>query len=108
MEILITGRHVEVSEELRAYIQEKANKLTRYYDRIHEIEVVIHHASEQFTADMIVRVDQKHTFVASETGPDTVALIDIIEEKIERQLKKYKEKVRAKKGGVAADGGAEL
>ena len=92
--ILITARHVEVTEDVREYINEKANKLPRYYDRIHEIEVILDHESEQFTAEMIVRADQKHTLVASETGPDTFALVDTITSRLERQLKKLKEKRR--------------
>ena len=78
MQIRVTGRHVEVTDEVRDYITDKASKLPRYYDRIHEIEVVLDHESEQFTAEMIVRAGQKHTFIASETGPDTFALIDLI------------------------------
>lgn len=97
MQIRVTGRHVEVTDEVRDYITDKASKLPRYYDRIHEIEVVLGHESEQFTAEMIVRADQKHTFIASETGPDTFALVDLIVEKIERQLTKHKEKKRNRK-----------
>ncbi len=94
MDIRITGRHVEVHDDVRAYVQEKANRLPRFYDRIHEIEVIFDHESEQFTAEMIVRADHKNTFVARETGPDTFALIDIVTEKLERQLTKHKEKTR--------------
>ena len=46
---------------------------------------------------MIVRADRKHTFVASEIGPDTFALIDLIVDKMERQLTKHKEKNRNRK-----------
>ncbi|UCE60551.1 MAG: ribosome-associated translation inhibitor RaiA [Phycisphaerales bacterium] len=94
MDVCVTGRHVEVPEDVRDYAQDKANKLPRFYDRIHGIEVVLGHEGEQFTAEMIVRVDHKHTFVASETGPDTFALIDLIIDKLERQLTKHKEKKR--------------
>ena len=94
MDVRVTGRHVEVPDNVRDYAQDKANKLPRFYDRIHEIEVVLDHEGEQFTAEMIVRVDHKHTFVASETGPDTFALIDLIIDKLERQLTKHKEKKR--------------
>ena len=104
MQILVTGRHVEVTDEVREYIQTKAARLTNYYDRIHEIEVILDHESEQFSAEMIVRADRKHTFVARGTGPDTFALIDEIMGKLERQLTKHKEKNRNRKGGVAADG----
>ncbi len=94
MQIVVTGRHVEITDDVREYVHHKVGKLPRFYDRIHEIEVVLDHVSEQFTAEMIVRVDHRHTFVASETGPDTFALIDIVTEKLERQLTKHKEKNR--------------
>jgi len=90
----VKGRHVEVSDEVREYVEDKASKLPRYYDRIQDIEVVLDHESEQFTVEMIVRADRKHTFVGKETGPDTFSLIDLVVEKLERQLIKHKEKNR--------------
>lgn len=104
MEIRLTGRHVEVSGELRTYIEEKVGKLDRFYDRVHEVEVILDHASEQHTAEFIVRAGHKQTFIARETGPDVMALIDVLIDKIERQLNKHKEKNRSHKGGMAADG----
>lgn len=94
MQILITARHVQVTEDVRSYVRDKANKLPRYYDRIHEIEVILDHESEQFSAEMIVRADHKQTLIAHETGPDTFVLIDTITSRLERQLKKLKEKRR--------------
>ena len=61
---------------------------------IHEIEVVLDHESEQFTVGMVVRAGRKHTFVASETGPDTFALVDVVAVKLERQLTRHKERSR--------------
>ena len=103
VDIRITGRHVEVPDDVRNYAQEKASKLPRFYNRIHEIELVLDHEGDQFTAEMIVRVDQKQTFVGSETGPDTFALIDLIVDKLERQLKKHKEKSRNHKHDTRPD-----
>ena len=97
MQIQVTGRHVTLTDDVRQYAETKAGKLSRFYDRIHEIEVVLDHESEQFTAEMIVRADRKHTFVASETGPDTFALIDLVVEKLGRQLTRHKEKNRNRK-----------
>jgi putative sigma-54 modulation protein len=102
--ILITGRHVEMTDEVRQYVYDKVGRLSKYYDRIHETEVILDHESEQFRVEMIVRADRKHTFVASGTGPDTFVLIDAIADKLERQLTKHKEKNRTRKGGIAADG----
>lgn len=97
MQIHVTARHVEVTDDVREHIETKAGKLPRFYDRIHEIEVILDHESEQFTAEIIVRTDQRHTFVAKETGPDTFVLIDVITEKLERQLIRHKEKQRSHK-----------
>lgn len=104
MEILVTGRHMDVTDEVREFVLGKAGKLSKFYDRIHEIEVILVHEAEEFSAEMIVRADQKHTFVASGSGPDIVGVVDGITEKLERQLKKLKEKRRNHKGGMAADG----
>ncbi len=103
MQIRVAGRHVEVTDDVREYVQSKVSKLPRFYDRIHEIEVVLDHESEQFTAEMIVRADRKHTFVARETGPDTFALIDMVTEKLERQLIRHKEKNRNRKHDGRSD-----
>jgi putative sigma-54 modulation protein len=97
VQIQVTGRHVEITDDVRDYIRDKVAKLPRFYDRIHEVEVVLDHESEQFTAEMIVRAGRKHTFVARETGPDTFALIDVVIEKLERQLTRQKEKYRNRK-----------
>jgi putative sigma-54 modulation protein len=107
VQIKITGRHVEVPDDVRAYIEAKAKKLPRFYDRIREIEVVLDHESEQFTTEMIVRADRKHTFVARETGPDTFALVDLVIDKLERQLIRHKEKHRDHKHDGKSEGTPE-
>lgn len=94
MEIRVTGRHVDVPDDVRDYVHEKLGRLERYYDRIHEIEVVFDHESEQFTAGVVVRAGHKHTFVASESGADAFALVDLVSDKLERQLTRAKQKER--------------
>lgn len=94
MDIRVTGRHIELPDDLLEYVHSKAGKLPRFYDRIHEVEVVFDQQAEQFSAEMIVRIGHKHTLIASESGPDTYALVDLIVDKMERQLNKHKEKQR--------------
>jgi putative sigma-54 modulation protein len=84
-------------------VESKAQKLPRFYDRIRDIEVVLDHASDQFTAEMIVRADNKQVFIAAESGPDTFALVDLIVDKLERQLTKHKEKNRNHKHEARPD-----
>ena len=94
LQIQLTGRHVSITDEVREYVYDKVSKLPRFYNRIHEIEVVLDHESGQFTVEMIVRADRKHTFVARETGADTFVLVDTVVDRLERQLVKHKEKNR--------------
>jgi putative sigma-54 modulation protein len=92
VEVSVTSRHIEITDEIRDYVQRKADKLPRFYSRIHEIEFIFDQESEQISAEMIVRAGHKHTFVAAEVGPDPFALVDLIVDKVERQLKKQKDK----------------
>ena len=94
MQITVTGRHVEVPEEVKAYSRKKAEKLLRFYDKIQAIEVLWDHEGEQFTVEMIVNAGSRHTFIGREIGPESLALIDLAVDKLERQLTRHKEKSR--------------
>jgi len=104
MQIRVVGRHVEVPAEVKEYVTTKSEKLTKHYDRVHEVEVVLGQEKEQVFVEIIVHADHRHTFIAREVGMDTLALIDTSMEKLGRQLTKHKEKIRTRKGGAAADG----
>ena len=97
MQVQVTGRHVDVTADVREHIDAKIAKLPRFYDRIHEIDVILDHEMDQFTVEIIVRCGRKQTFVVQESGPDTFALIDVVVEKVGRQLTKHKEKHRNRK-----------
>jgi ribosomal subunit interface protein len=44
--VVVSSRHMEVTEPLKTYAEQKASKLTRYFDRIHEIEVIFDTAKQ--------------------------------------------------------------
>ncbi|MHC4233748.1 MAG: ribosome hibernation-promoting factor, HPF/YfiA family [Planctomycetota bacterium] len=97
MQISVTGRHVNVTEELKEYAGDKAGKLPRFFDRVQAIEVILDHEGDDFTVDMIVTAEGRNHFIAHEAGPDMFALIDLIVDKLERQLKRHKERFRNRK-----------
>ena len=108
MQVSVTSRHVPVSDSIREYAEKKANKLVKYYDRIQAIEVVLDRESVQHIAEMIVSTDGQ-THVASERGQDPYAAVDLVVDKMERQLTRRKEKFRNRKHLVRkppADGSA--
>jgi putative sigma-54 modulation protein len=96
LQISFSGRHVEVSNDVKAYAEKKMAKMPRYYDRIRAIDVVLDHESDNFSVEVIISADG-NPFVAREVGPDTFALIDAVADKLERQLVKHKERFRNRK-----------
>ncbi len=96
MLVSISGRHVEVTPDVREYAERKMAKMPRYYDRIQAIEVILDHESEHFSVEVVISADGA-PFVAREVGPDTFALIDLVSDKLERQLTKHKERFRNRK-----------
>lgn len=99
MEITITGRHLDVTPAIRDYAQKKADKLLKYYDRVQAIDVVIYKAEHHHHGvEMKVIVDRTEPFISKTQGLDLYACIDEVEEKIERQLRDHKTRVRQRKG----------
>ena len=102
MQISVRGRHVDIPDEVHEYALLKGGKLPRFHDRISSIEFVLDQESDHLTAEVIVKTDGMHEFVAKESGPDPMTLIDVIVDKVERQLTKHKEKIRSHRHGGEA------
>ena len=97
MQVSVVGRHVAVTQDIKDYAEEKASKLPRFYDRIQHVEVILDRESDLFSVEMIAKAAGSQSFVAKEAGPDIRACVDLIVEKLERQLKKHKERWRNRK-----------
>lgn len=97
MQISVSGRHMSVGDSLRSYCEKKASRLARFYDRIQSIDVILDGNNGLHTAEMIVHSEGTQPFVASEEQEDAHAAIDLLVDKIERQLKRHKERLRNRK-----------
>ncbi len=97
MIVTVSSRHMEVSEALKTFAQEKAGKLHKYYDRIQEIEVVFDAGKDQVRVEMMVNGEHKNMFIAHHDDGDAYACIDACVDKLERQLSEHKKKVRNRK-----------
>ena len=106
MEIKISTRHGHISEETRAKITEKAEKLTRLFDRLTAIEITIN-LEHRNTPEIDLRVSakHKHDFVATGRSEDLLASADIVVRKVEQQVRKYKDKIqdRHRTGGIGSE-----
>jgi putative sigma-54 modulation protein len=88
---------MDVTPPLRTYAQQKAEKLTKYFDRIQEIEVVFDENKDAMSVEMIVIAEHKNRFVAHCNEPDAYACVDGCMAKLERQLSEHKKKLRNRK-----------
>jgi len=91
----ISTRHGHLSEETRAAITAKAEKLTRFFERLTLIEVTIDlERADTPEVHLQVAAEHKHDFVATDRSDNLFASVDNVVEKMEHQLRKYKEKVQ--------------
>lgn len=98
MVITVTGRHMGVSESLKAYCQEKSERLPRLLDQIQSIEVVLNGKDGNHAAEMIVHAaGAPQPFVAREQKDDAFAAVDLVTDKIAEQLRRFKERRRNRK-----------
>jgi putative sigma-54 modulation protein len=108
--VRIVSRHMEVTAPIKSYAEQKAGKLTKYYDRISEIEVVLDSGKDKTTkekirVEMMVHVEHSNTLIAHHDVGDAYACIDACVDKLERQLTDHKEQVRNRKHQQPTDGG---
>lgn len=100
MKIIIVGRNVEVTPGLRAAVEEKIGKLDKYFKPETEVHVTLSVEKERQKIEVTIPV--KGNIIRSEqVSNDMYISIDLVEEVIERQLKKYKNKIIDKHQSVS-------
>lgn len=94
MQLNITGHHVEVTPALRDYVASKLDRLTRHFDNITNTHVTLSVDKLQQKAEANIHVGGA-TLFANSVEKDMYAAIDLLSDKLDRQLLKHKEKLRA-------------
>ncbi|MBK8976483.1 MAG: ribosome-associated translation inhibitor RaiA [Planctomycetes bacterium] len=105
--IEVTSRHGHVSQRMEDYATEKALKLPRFNDQISRIEIIVDGPHEAPEVEMVVHIDNHPNIVASQTSEHFHAAIDGLVDKVERQLKRAKERLKSRRADTNSRGGAE-
>lgn len=92
MHFSVKGRNLEITPAIRAYAQEKLNRLTRYLENIVTMHVVLSLAKHRQIAEVTLHV-RDLTIRAEEESDDLYSSIDLVAEKLERQILRYKERI---------------
>lgn len=102
MQLIITGKNMEVSEPLKDYVEKKIGKLTRYLPTIDEVHVEL--SVEKTKSNLqrqVVQVTMRSNGTilrAEERSADMLAAVDSVRDKLQRQMERFKERpVRRRK-----------
>lgn len=92
MQIILSGHHVDITDPLRQYVSSKMERLERHFDNVTDIHVVLSVEKLRQKAEATLHLSGNNLF-ADATEEDMYAAIDSLVDKLDRQVKKHKEKV---------------
>lgn len=102
MKMRITSRHDKLSPNVKEYLEEKLARLDRYYDRIIDCEVITDTEKNRNVIELNVKVYSKVLNVKTK-DEDVTKAIDLCVDKLETQLKKFKEKMKNRSHNRVSD-----
>ncbi len=105
MELNIVFRNIEPTDALKSYFEKKAKKLERIFRKEFEVKAVLSTEKFRQLAEVIVNIDG-NIIKAEESADDMYSAIDLVLDKIDRQAKKYREKIKERKHNHGHTGGS--
>ena len=106
MQINLTGHHMDITPALRAYVEGKFERLERHFDNMTNIHVILSVEKERQKAEASISVN-KGKLYAEAQHEDMYAAIDTLIDKLDRQVKKHKEKLTNHRRGEGSLKGRE-
>ena len=93
MQINLSGHHVEVTPALKDYVENKLQRLERHFDHVTNVHVILTIEKQRQKAEATIHVSGADVF-ADAVNSDMYASIDALVDKLDRQIKKHKEKLQ--------------
>ncbi|MEW6291686.1 MAG: ribosome-associated translation inhibitor RaiA [Pseudomonadota bacterium] len=91
MNLNITGHHIEVTPALRDYVSGKVEKVIRHFDHVTSVHVILSVEKLVQKAEITLHLKGKDIY-ADSSDTDLYAAIDLLIDKLDRQVQKYKSK----------------
>jgi len=101
MQVAVTFRHMEADEGVKAYVKEKVQKLQKYIENLMEVHVVLAVEKFRHIAEVTI-VGNGGAFNSQGRNSDLYAAIDQSVEKMERQIRERRDKVRRKRSNPSS------
>ena len=97
MQINLTGHHVDITPPMREYVMSKFERLERHFDRVTNVHVILSVEKLRQKAEAELHLNGAQVF-ADHTEEDMYAAIDGMVDKLDRQIKRHKEKIKSHRG----------
>jgi len=91
MQISVTGHHIDVTDALKNYVESKFERLERHFDQVTDVHVILGLEKINKKAEATVKISGAKVF-AEDQQEDMYAAIDGLIDKLDRQVRKHKEK----------------
>src|SRR3954468_10838350 len=95
MNLNVSGHHVDVTPAIRTYVRSKLERVTRHFDHVIDAHVILTVQKLRQKAEITLHVPGKDLFCESEEA-DLYAAIDLLADKLDRQVIRYKDKLQDK------------
>jgi putative sigma-54 modulation protein len=95
MNLSVSGHHVEVTPAMRTYVRTKIERVTRHFDHVIDAHVILTVEKLRQKAEVTLHVPGRDLHCESEDG-DLYAAIDLLADKLDRQVLRYKDKLQDK------------
>jgi putative sigma-54 modulation protein len=97
MNLHMTGHHLEITPSMRDYVSSKMTRINRHFDHVIDVNMILSVEKLRQKIEANVHLSGKDIFVESEDA-DMYAAIDLLVDKLDRQIVKHKEKIKDKHG----------
>ncbi len=93
MQITISGRHLEITDDIRTYVEKRARKVETIFNRVVDLQVVLEMEKARYLTEIMLAT-RKATFHAQGETHDVFTSLDKVMDKIENQIRRHKERIR--------------
>ena len=90
----MTCRHCELTEKLRAYAQQRVDHVLRHFDGVHNVAMVLSADGPETKVELVIGTVRGQRLAATASAGDATGAVDLVADKMDRQIKKLKEKLR--------------
>jgi len=98
LEINITGKHFELTDHVRQYARDRIGRLTKYFDGIKRVQVILSLEGDKKSAELVMSLVRGKVQIAHACEDTIFAALDNAHDKAEKQLTRFKEKIRDHRG----------